>query len=253
MNDTEIAFINHLSDFLPDRKKSKTGPHPIDKNILTTELFKLFKTNCGWRNIKHPSTCRNYLKELQRRGEFKNFFNLLTHEYKKFRQKKTIVDSSDIESYKTNNLVKYSGKYHNYCLKMTVEFTPNYVPIDFRLDKGTESDSHILDKMLDNKEKLPYELLMDMGYERYSRRRYLKRLNCQVRIEMKKSAKNRKRGRRYWFSDKLKKERGGIEKVFAWLKSFMMLRLNRLRIKSLIQAMLIFCLSFIAFRGIVEF
>ena len=253
MNNTEKAFICHLCKFLPDRKPGKRGPKPISKKALITELFKLFKTNCGWRNIRYSTTCRNYIKEMQRRSKFKSFFNFLTKELKKYRQKKTTTDSSDIESYRTNGLVKYSGKYHNYCIKMTVEFTPEYIPLDYSIDKGTEPDSYILDEMLENKDKLPYEMYLDMGYERYSRRRELKKRNCQVRMEMKNCDKNRKRGPRFVFTEEHKKQRGDIEKIFAWIKSFMAIRFNRLRLRSLIRAMFVFCLSFIAFRGLLKF
>jgi ssDNA-specific exonuclease RecJ len=106
-NNTRDDFICHLCSFLPDRKAGKRGTKPIPKELLVRELYKLFRTNCGWRNIKYSSTCRNYLKEVQRRGKFKNFFTFLTEEQKKFRVKKNITDSSDIVSYQTNGLVKY--------------------------------------------------------------------------------------------------------------------------------------------------
>lgn len=252
MNDTEKEFICHICKFLPNRRPGKRGTKPIEKKVIITELFKLFKTNCGWRNIKHSSTCRNYLYEVQRRGKFKNFFNFLTKELKKFRLRETIVDSSDIESYRTNGLVKYSGKYHKDCIKVSVEFTPEYVPVSYRLDKGTEPDSLILDKMLSERDKLPYQLYLDKGYEGYTRRRKLRKRNCQVKMEMKKYAKNRKRGPRFRFSEDDKKQRGDIEKVFAWIKSFMAVKLNRLKIKSLIHAMFVFCLSFITFRRLLK-
>jgi len=74
---------------------------------------------------------------------------------------------------------------------MTIEVTKGHVPVSFRLDCGNTSDSKILDKLLSTNKKLPYELYLDKGYERYHRRRELKKKNCQVRMEMKK-AKSRK-------------------------------------------------------------
>ena len=250
LNDIEKSFINHLCIHLPNRKGGRRGPNPIPKKVLIKQLFILFKTNCGWRSIKHSSTCRNYLEELQKRSKFKNFFNFVIQEYKKFRPPKTTVDSTDLPSFKTLSSIKYSGKYHNYCLKLTVEFTPEYVPLDFRVDSGTEPDSYILDKMLLGKQQLPYELHMDKGYEKYERRRELKEQGCQVRMEMKKCDKSRKRGPRFKFTDEHKRLRSDIEKCFAWVKSFKGLKLNTFRKFALIMAKVIICLSFLAFRAL---
>ena len=247
LNSNELTFISHLSNYLPDRRPGKRGTKPIPKEILLEQLFLKFRKGLGWRDIKYSSTARNYLKEIQRRGEFKSFFNYLIQEFKKYRPSETIVDSSDLVSYQTNGLIKYSGKYHNYCIKITVEVTKNCLPINFSLNPGSMSDSLILDKMLERSVKLPYELYLDKGYERYDRRRELKRQNCQVRMEMKKD-KNRKRGPCFTFNKNHKDMRGSIEKIYGWLKSFGGLVLNKLRIKSNIMAMFIIALSYYAFR-----
>jgi hypothetical protein len=253
LNDTEKVFICHLANFLPDRNPSKRGPKPIPKEILLEQLFILARDNCGWRKIKHSSTCRNYLYKIQRRGQFKEFLNFITKDYKDFRVKKSIIDSSDVVSYKSNGLAKYSGKYHNYCIKITVEINKDYVPIDFSIDRGSKSDSRILEEMLNRKKILPYELYLDKGYENYERRRKLKKRNCQVRMEMKNYDNNRKRGPRFRFTDRHKRTRVSIEKIFGWLKSFKCLLLNRLRTKSLFTALFIICLSYYAFRRISKF
>jgi hypothetical protein len=232
---------------LPDRKPGKRGTKPIPKELLVRELFRLFRLNCGWRNIKHPSTCRNYLKQMQRRCKFKNFCNFLTKEQRKYRLNKSTVDTSDIVSYRTNGLVKYSGKYHNPCMKFSIEISEEGIPIYGSIETGTVSDTKILDKMLSKGNKLPYEMFLDKGFEEYERRRNLKSQNCQVRMEMKKCDNNRKRGPRFTFTQEHKHERGLIEKVVGWIKAFMIMRLNRLRIKSLISAMFYFCLSYVTF------
>lgn|SRR3990167_3832220 len=241
---TQEEYICHLCSFLPERRPGTRGTKPIPKEVLIKELFKLFRTNCGWRNINHSSTCRSYLHEMQRRGLFNKFLNFITKDEVRHRHKKSTIDSSDIVSYRTNKLVRYSGKYHNYCIKLTIETTSDCVPIGGRLDIGSRPDSLILDDLLLNRDKLPYEMYLDKGYER---RRDLSSKGCQVRIEMKKNVKNRKRGPRFSFTDDHKRIRGEIEKVVAWLKSFMIMRLNRLRIKSLISGIFLFCLSYIAF------
>ena len=246
-NDTLDDFICHLCSQLPNRKAGKRGTKPIQKELLMRELFNLFRTNCGWRNIKYSSTCRNYLKELQRRSKLRNFFTYLTREQKQFRVKKSITDSSDIESYKTNGLVKYSGKYHNPCIKFTIGVNEHLIPIEGRIDTGTKSDSAIHDDILAKRDKLPIEEYLDKGYEGYNKRRQLHRCGCQVRMEMKDYKRNRKRGPKFRFTREHKSIRSSIEKVVGWLKAFMILRLNRLRIKSLISAMFFFCLSYVTF------
>ena len=78
-------------------------------------------------------------------------------------------------------------------------------------------------------------MFLDKGYEKYERRRELKKQNCQVRMEMKKG-KNKKRGPRFKFTQEHKRMRGEVEKIYGWLKAFMGLKLNRLKKKSLIMA-----------------
>ena len=250
LNSTEKSYISHLCKFLPDRKPGKRGPKPIPKEILIEQLFRKVKYNLRWEDLDNSTVCHNYMKELQRRGYFKEFFKQITKRYTRFRQARSIVDSSAIESHRVSPRVRYSGKYHKYCLKMTVETTDTLVPIDFDLSSGTDSDSKILDKMLSRKGKvLSYEMFLDKGYEKYERRRQLRRRNCQIRMEMKKG-KNKKRGPRFRFTEEQKQIRSSIEKVFSWIKSFMALRYNRLKTWALIMATFLFVLSYVAFMRI---
>lgn len=239
MNSNTDSFLSELEKFLPSRNIPKVGRPPVPTKVILYELFRLFRYNYGWRNVKHKTVCFNYFKEIQRRGLLQKFFNLQTQHLKNHRPSKTIVDSSDIVSYKVNNDVRYSGKYHNYCLKMTLEVTEEFVPLTWSIDYGTASDSKILDKLLQKQDKLPYEMYLDKGYENYYRRRELMHRNCQIRMEMKKS-KNRKKGKRFQFTHEQKKKRGSIEKMYGWMKSFMILRLNRLRRKANITAAFLF-------------
>lgn len=243
MNSTTDAFICELESFLPKRKIPKVGRTPIPTKIILEELFKLFKYNYGWRNVKHKTVCFNYLKEIQRRGLLNKFFNHLSKELTKTRPSETIVDSSDLVSYRVKPEVKYSGKYHNNCFKITVEVTPNFIPLTWSIDNGSRSDSKILEKILEKQRKLPYEMYFDKGYENYERRRRLRKQNCRVHMEMKK-INNRKKGKRFQFTDEQKSIRNSMEKFFGWLKSFMMLRLNRFRRKAIIVAGLLFALNY---------
>jgi hypothetical protein len=168
---------------------------------------------------------------------------LQTKHLVKTRPKKTILDSTDIVSYKVKDKVRYSGKYHNYCLKITIEMTPCYIPLTWSLDKGTEADSDVFEKILLNQRKLPYALFLDKGFEKYERRRNLKKRNCQLRIEMKKG-KNKKRGPRFRFTSEDRKVRSEIEKLMSWIKSFMCLRLNRFRKYATITAAFLIALNY---------
>jgi hypothetical protein len=248
LKDTHFEFINQLGSFLPDRKAGKRGTKPISKFILLQEVFKMIKDGLDWRDIKHSSTCRSYIKECQRRGEFKNFFQFLTEEFTKFKNKKSIIDSSELESYNYANEVSYSGKSHNHSTKLTLEINDNYIPLYFSFGKGTSPDSLELDKWLLEKEKLPYELYLDMGYERYTRRREFKERGCQVRMEQKIKENSRKRGPRFIYTDEHKKERSKIERFFAWLQSFKRIKYRRERKKSLFHAFVIIILCYLGWR-----
>jgi hypothetical protein len=64
---------------------------------------------------------------------------------------------------------------------------------------------------------------------------------------MKKLDKKRKRGPRFTFTKEHKRMMGSIEKVMGWIKSFMIVRLSRIRMKALIRGMFFFCLSYTTF------
>jgi len=247
INTTQQEYLLQLANYLPNRRPGKRGPIPIDKSVIINELYRLFKTNCGWRNIQHSTTCRKYLVEIQRRGLLKKFLKNLTKDLWITRPTKTIIDTSDIISFRVRPAVKYSGKYHNYCQKISLLVNTDLVPLAGDLHSGSASDSKIFDDMLSRLDKLPYEILADKGFERYERRRELARQNCQLRIEMKRTSKSRKKGRRFSFTKSDKSLRGSIEKVVAWLKSFAVYASNRFRIKSILKAMFLFSIAYIAF------
>ncbi len=244
LKNEEKKYIKQLSQKLPERRQGKRGPKPIEKIEIITELYKLIRTNCGWRNIKYSTTCRKYLEECQRRGKIKNFFHFLIKDYKKFKPKKVSIDSSLLESYRNQREVNYSGKSHNYCTKFTLAINENYIPVAFNFAKGSKSESAQLDKMLLDMNKLPYELFMDMGYERYDRRRKLKKQGCQVRMQQAIRGKNRKRGPKFVYEREHKCERSKVERFFAWIKSFKAIRLRTTRKASLFHAFTIIALCF---------
>lgn len=237
-----------LASFMPERKAGRRGTKPISPFVLLDQLFILFKTNCGWRNIKHTTTCWKYFREIQRRGLLTKFLNWVTESPWKNRPSKCIVDTSDIVSYKTTPYVAYSGKYHNYCLKFSLLINEKYVPLIGNIYPGAYPDSTILDETLIHVPKLPYELFADKGFEKYERRRELANCNCQVRMEMKNCDKNRKLGRRFVFTQEHKLVRGSIEKVVGWLKSFGSMILNKFRKLAFIRAMFHFCLSYVTYN-----
>ena len=244
LNDKEKEYIRQVTRYLPKRRKGRRGPSPIKKEVIITEIYKLIKTNCGWRNIEHSTTCRKYISECQRRGTIKNFFNYLTKEYKKFRPKKVSIDSSLLESYKNLKEVNYSGKSRNYCTKFTLAINSEYVPLYFSFAKGTISESQQLDEMRSKMDKLPYELFLDQGFEKYDRRRILKLNGCQVRMQQKIMKNNRKRGPKFVFTDEHRRERSKVERFFAWLKSFKAIRHRTTRIASLFHAFTIIAICF---------
>ena len=237
-----------LSEFLPDRRAGKRGTKPIDKVVLLTELFKLIKFNLGWRNINHSTTVRYYFFECQRRGLLKIFLKKLRGNINIKRFKKVIIDSSEFESWKNQLLVSYSSKSKTYSTKLSIEVTPNCEFLDYIFSKGSASDSIELDKLYANRKELPYELFMDKGYERYSRRREYKQIGCQVRMEQKTFGNNKKRGKKFTFTKEDKKIRSLIKKVFGWIKSFNAIRYNRLKTASLFHGFVGLVLGYYSFN-----
>jgi hypothetical protein len=248
LNNTQIEFINQISKLFPDRRSGKRGPKPIGKNIILTELFKLIKHGLGWRNISHSTVCRNYLLEIQRRGKIKNIFQFLVKEFTKFKPKKTIIDSTELESYDFILQVSYSGKSHNYSTKLLLEITEDYIPIGFIFSKGSFPDSRLFDNYLLQKENLPYKMILDMGFERYDRRRELKQKGCQIYMEQKIKKNNRKRGPRFTYTKEHKRERTKVERFFAWMQSFKKVRFRQEKSSALFHAFVLISLLFYTWK-----
>ena len=227
LNDKEISYINLLSEFLPDRHGGSRGPKPISKYVLITELFKLCRCGLNWRRIEHSTTVRRYMEECQRRGLYKKFFKNLNSNFKKYRPKRSIVDSTEVESFNFRKGVSYSGKSHKYAAKITVEINDEYIPLSVQFAKGSSSESKEFDRLLSKQDKLPYEMTLDMGYEKYARRRDLKKRGCQVHMEQKIKKDSRKRGPQFSYTDEDKRERSKIERFFSWIQSFWRVRFRR--------------------------
>ncbi len=84
------------------------------------------------------------MEECQRRGMYKKFFKNLNKNFKKYRPRKSIVDSTEIESFKFKRGVAYSGKSHKYTCKITVEINEEYIPLTVIFAKGSSAESLVL-------------------------------------------------------------------------------------------------------------
>ena len=234
-------------ELLPDRKGGKRGPRPIAKEVLAEGLFLRLRYNVCWEDIPHGYTVWRYFQELQRSGFFSRTILELIGDKK--RPAKLVIDSTNVNTYHGVSMSKYNGKYHNDCIKFTLAMTEDDKVVDFIISKGSMHDSKILDTFLSKKSFiLPYELFLDKGYENYSRRRVLKKQNCQVRMQQKNYAKNKKRGPRFLFSSSHSKTRTSVEKNFAYLKAFASFKFCKYKsLKSLkshiLAILLIFTLS----------
>lgn len=216
-----------LAAYLPDRKIQRRGPAPIKKEALVLGLLFWLRTGCPWRDVPHAATVRRYFRELHRRGYLSSLLRSML--YVQHRPDQAIIDATNIDTWKGAPRSQYSGKYHNYCIKLTLSVTPEKHLLDYSIDNGSVHDSKILDNMLSKCEMLPYELFLDKGYESYMRRRQLQKDNCQVRMEQKHYTNNRKRGPRFRFSKSHSVTRLNIERFFAHLKNFNLFRFFRFR------------------------
>lgn len=244
LNNKEKTYISLLCEFLPERYGGTRGPKPIDKNILVTQLFKLIRKGLNWRDIEHSTVVREYMVECQRRGLYKLFFKKLNKRFKKYRPHKSTIDSTEVVSYKFPMGVSYSGKSHNYTSKITTEINDEYIPLTINFSKGSSSDSKELDRILSIQDKTPYHIIMDMGFEKYERRRKLRSKGCQVHMEQKIKKNSRKRGPKFTYTDEDKRERSKIERFFAWVQSFKRVKYRRDRTESIFHAFVIISFTF---------
>ena len=235
--------IQKFLEILPERRGGKRGPRPIPRETLVRAFLLWLRTGCSWREVAHSATVRRYFRECQRRGIL--FKNIPLAKNGKRRLRKVVIDATNINTYRGAPSSRYSGKYHNYCIKLTIIVTEQGELVDYSLDLGSTHDSKIFDQMLMNMPKFPYEILADKGYENYARRRVLKKYGCQLRIEQKNYAKNKKRGPRFLFTRDHLRVRTQVERFFAYLKSFKALRYLRSRKLSFAKIAILCTLIFV--------
>ena len=226
----ELQFddeVKRLANILPDRKEHKVGRNMIPKETLIEGILMWLFTGCNWEHIPHDRTVRRYFDELQRQGYFLKYLN--EHLDRDTRPFQAVMDATYIRCWKNVPYAQYSGKYHNYCIKLTLSITPEQGTLDFSIDPGAKHDSKILDDILSRTEYLPYHLYLDKGYESYERRRWLRQQNCQVHMEQKNYTKNRKRGPCFKCTETDRSIRSTVERFFSFLKKFHLFHYFRFR------------------------
>ncbi len=230
MNPAPSNLAQKLRDTLPERQNKKAGRNKIPTEILIEGILMRICFGMQWRYIPHHQTVRRYCEELYRRGTLFQLLNEVTPIEK--RPQTSIIDATNINCWNANSLAQYSGKYHNYCVKLTVSVDENGKLQDFSIDPGAKHDSKILDDMLSESEYLPYDMYLDKGYESYERRRWLQSRNCQVHMEQKNYSKNRKRGPHFQFTDADRSIRSRVERFFSIFKQFNFFRFASVRKRS---------------------
>ena len=210
--------IQKFLELLPERRGGTRGPRPIAKETLVRAFLLWLRTGCSWREVPHSATVRRYFFECQRRGILLK--NIPLAIYGERRLRKVVIDATNINTNRGAPMSRYSGKYHNYCIKLTIIVTESGELVDFVLDMGSTHDSKISDSMLLHMPKFPYEILADKGYENYTRRRDLKTYGCQLRIEQKNYAKKKKRGPRFLFTREHLRVRTQTERFFCIFEVF---------------------------------
>lgn len=244
IDDTAKLFIKHLCAFLPERRRGKRGPKPIPKKKLIQEYFKLVKYGLGWRQIKYASTVHAYIKECQRRGYFKKYLEDIISEELQYRQQVAIVDACDLEGWDVSRQTSYSYKNHDTATKLTLEITPNYIPIFFTFSGGKHHDISEWKKIIHKQDKLPYKVYLDKGYESYKLRKTLRKINCQIKIQPKDFTHNHKKGPHFQWSEEDAKLRPRVESLFAWIQSFKKVHFRYERSDMLFHAFVITSLAY---------
>lgn len=247
-NTTTKGFISHLCSFLPDRREGKRGTKPIPKKKLIKEYMRLIKQGLQWRDIKHSTTVRRYITECQRRGLFKKYLENIVADELAYRAKEAIVDACEFDSWDVSKEVAWSGKQKGFTDKVTLEITPEYIPIFFRFAHGCPHDISEWKKIIKEQEKLPYKVYLDKGYESYELRRDLRKENCQVKIEPKNFKTNHKRGPQFQWSEEDHNKRCMIERFFAWMQSFKKVHERKERTDALFHAFTITSIAYYALK-----
>jgi len=163
-----------------------------------------------------------------------------------YRQKEAIVDACEFDSWDVSKEVAWSGKQKGFTDKLTLEITPNYIPIFFRFAHGCPHDISEWKEVIKEQHKLPYKVYLDKGYESYELRRDLRKKNCQVKIKPKNFKHNHKLGPHFQWSEKDHCTRCMIERFFSWMQSFWKVRIRRERLDALFHAFTITSIAYYA-------
>lgn len=247
-NRTLKSYTKQLSLLLPSRHKAKTGRPPLPKELLVKEYMRMIKYGLGWRDIRHPSSVRRYISECQRRGCFKKVMQDMSGERLDRRNKVSITDACELQSWHVSKETPYSGKQKGYAAKITLELTDDYKIRDIRFAKSYHHDIWEWEKMLETKHLLPYVWYLDKGYFSLTIRKNLRKLNCQVKTPPKEYKHRHAKGKKIQWGEKENKIRTRIERFFAWMQSFRKVRERRERQDALFHAHVYVAMTYYLYR-----
>jgi transposase len=244
--------LEKLLELLPTPKQQPKGRKRCDKNALILGIVYVLRRDVPWYDCVNfgasASSCFRYFKEIQRRGNFKKIFKLLT--LQKTDIKISSIDSTSVTSYRFNYCTGFSGKHKKCATKVSVLADKNGFPADVVFGKGNIPDLNFVSVHMKNTRGRAKKVLnMDKGYTSLQKRRELRKMGIRVNMEMRKGDYIRKIGPKFKLNEAIYHTRFTIERLFSWLKSFKRCRLRQEFTMSSFKAFIYLSLIIILIKG----
>ena len=244
--------LEKLLNLLPTFKPKKTGRKRCDKKALILGIIYVLKRDVPWYDCINfgasASSCFRYFKEIQRRGNFKKIFKLLT--LQKTDTKISSIDSTSVTSFRFNYCTGFSGKHKKCATKISVLASQNGLPIDIIFGQGNIPDLNFVSVHMENTRGRAKKILnLDKGYTSLQKRRELREMGIRINMEMRRGDYIRKIGPKFKLNQEIYHTRFTIERLFGWLKSFKRCRLRQEFTMSSFKAFVYLSFIIILIRG----
>ena len=212
-----------LLNLLPTPHQKPTGRKRCDHQSLILGIIYVLKTGIPWNLCPNfgasYSSCYRYFREIQRRGNLKKIFHLLT--LTKTNLKITAIDSTSVTSFRFNYGSGFDGKHKKCATKISTLADSNRLPADIVFGKGNIHDLNFVPSHIKNTSGRVKKILnLDKGYPSLDLRRNLRQKGIKVNMEMRTNDYKRKIGPKFKINNTVYKLRFTIERLFSWFKSF---------------------------------
>ena len=134
--------FDQLLLLLPTPRQMEQGRPRCKKEPLINGILQVLINDIPWKKIADcgcsPSSCHRYFQELQRRGDLKLIFRILSKQ--KTNIMECAIDTDSTTSFRFRNGTGWDGKHKKISTKISLLSDVNGLPADVEIDKGNKHD-----------------------------------------------------------------------------------------------------------------